>query len=157
MRVSPCYLAAVSDLARDSESGIFPCFELENQASAIGARFGVCDADVQSDVSAAIDRHTAAQPVSPRFVFTDEAGKLREIPTHDDDFFRLCIGGVRIGGPVKTPQDAQALIDAHLSDGVEPVLLTVEAYRQGANDGAPVRATPFYERGHWVAEHRVPA
>ena len=56
MRVSPCYLAAVSDLARDCESGIFPDFELENQAAEIGSRFGVDDADVRSDVSAAQDR-----------------------------------------------------------------------------------------------------
>lgn len=157
MRISPCYLAAVSDLARDSESGIFPSFELENQAAAIGAQWGVCDSDVRDDVAAAVIRITAAQPVSPRFIFTDAAGKLREIPTHDDDFFCVCIGGVQIGGPAKTPQDAQVLIDEHLRDGVGAALLSVEAYRQGANDDAPVEATPYYTGGHWVAEYPVAA
>ena len=157
MRVSPCYLAAVSDLARDCESGIFPDFELENQASAIGARFGVVESEVQEDVSAAITRIVAAQPVSPRFIFTDAAGKLREIPTHDDDFFLVCIGGVQIGACCGTPQEAEKLISEHLDDGVAADLITVEAYRQGANDDVPVEATPFYKGGHWVAEYPLAA
>ena len=157
MRVSPCYLAAVSDLARDCESGIFPDFELENQAASIGARFGVLDAEVQEDVSAAIARHIAAQPVAPRFFFTDAAGAKREVYLHDDDFFLVCIGGVQVGASCGTPQEAEKVVSEHLDDGVPSDLITVEAYRQGKNDDEPVETTPFYKGGHWVAEHRAAA
>lgn len=56
MRTSTAYREAISDLANDCESCSAPGFELENQAAEIGSRFGVDDADVRSDVSAAQDR-----------------------------------------------------------------------------------------------------
>ena len=157
MRTSPDYLAAVSDLARDSESGSFPSFEIENCAAGIAATYGVDDADVRDDVAAAARRRIEAEELPVRFFFTDAAGQKREVYVHDDDFFVVCIGGVQIGECCGTPQEAEKLVEAHLDDGVAPDLITVEAYRQGAQDEAPVESAPFYRKGRWEAGRQAAA
>lgn len=55
MSTSPAYVAAITELAADIASGNHPGFELENQASAIGSRFGVDDRQVHDDVAAIQD------------------------------------------------------------------------------------------------------
>lgn len=157
MRTSPDYLAAVSDLARDSESGSFPSFEIENCAADIAARYGVDDSDVRDDVAAAARRRIEAEELPVRFFFTDASGQKREVYVHDDDFFAVCIGGVQIGACCGTPQEAEKVIQQHLDDGVASDLITVEAYRQSASAEAPVESGPFYRKGSWATRRQVTA
>ena len=148
MRTSPEYLEAVSDLARDSESGSLPSFEIENLAAGIAAAHGVDDADVREDVASAARRRIEAEELPVRFFFTDAAGERREVYVHDDDFFCVCIGGTQIGDACSTPQEAETALAGHLEDGVASDLLTVEAYHQQA-DG-PVASSPSYQDGRWA-------
>lgn len=152
MRTSPEYLEAVSDLARDSESGCLPSFEIENLAAGIAARFGVADTEVRTDVADAARRTIEAEELPVRFFFVDAAGAKREVYVHADDFFCVCSGGIQVGEAHRTPQEADAAMSALIRDGEHPSLLSVEAYRQVAGGEAPVASTPYFVRGCWSDE-----
>lgn len=129
MRTSTAYQAAVRHLASDAATGALASFEIENAAAGIAAQYGVSDSDVRDDVAAA-----------------------STLPQADSDtFFCVCIEGTQIGAACNSVEDANQAITAHLDDGVDLSLLTVEAYRQGANDEFPVAATPFFKDGRWHA------